>query len=100
MAMNALCRSSTLLAETFVTLFQDTPFVELALRVKQASQDLAARTLNASEHIQEDGIAMVTRLIGRDSKEKSDEGIQVRFIYDEDLYLKKIFLWYCCGNFM
>ncbi len=77
MAMNALCRSSTLLAETFVTLFQDTPFVELALRVKQVSQDLAARTLNASEHIQEDGIAMVTRLIGRGSKEKSDEGIQV-----------------------
>ncbi|XP_071785449.1 granule associated Rac and RHOG effector protein 1-like [Asterias amurensis] len=77
MAMNALCRSSTLLAETFVTLFQDTPFVELALRVKQVSQDLAARTLNASEHIQEDGIAMVTRLIGRDSKEKSDEGVQV-----------------------
>ncbi|XP_038070154.1 granule associated Rac and RHOG effector protein 1-like [Patiria miniata] len=76
-AMNALCRSSALLAETFMGVFQDTPFMELALRLKQVSQDLAARTLNASEHIQEDGIAMVARLIGRGTKEKTDEGVQV-----------------------
>ena len=100
-SMNALCRSSALLAETFVTLFQDTPFVELALRIKQVSQDLAARTLNASEHIQDDGIAMVTRLIGRGAKEKTDEGMQVGFCSNtrpQNRAVEMNLWWYMCTN--
>ena len=77
-AMNILCRSGAQMAEAFTAAFHDTPFAEVSMRMHQVVQDLESRTNNASRHVQEDGVAMVTRLLQRGTKDKTDESMQVR----------------------
>ena len=76
--MNILCKSGALMAEAFTAAFHDTPFAEVSTRMRQVAQDLESRTNSASVQVQEDGVAMVTRLLERGTKDKTDESMQVR----------------------
>lgn len=68
------------MAEAFTAAFHDTPFAEVSMRMRQVSQDVAARTHSASTLVQEDAVAMVTGLLEKGMKDKTDESVQVNMI--------------------
>ena len=90
-AMNILCQSSTQMAEAFTAAFHDTPFAEVSMRMRQVSQDVAARTHSASALVQEDAVAMVTGLLERGTKDKTDESVQVNIFWNFSFSLKSVF---------
>ncbi|XP_033118579.1 uncharacterized protein KIAA0355-like [Anneissia japonica] len=76
-AMRGLCQSANDMAEGFTTLFQDTPFCEVATNLQHISQELASTTGEVCQHVNDNVNLQTSRLINRGLKEKTDESMQV-----------------------
>ncbi|XP_071958590.1 granule associated Rac and RHOG effector protein 1-like [Antedon mediterranea] len=76
-AMRNLCQSANNMAEGFTTLFQDTPFCEVATNLQHISQELATTTGEVCQHVNDNVTLQTSRVINRGLKEKNDESIQV-----------------------